>query len=134
METASLFMSLVTQTVPHPDESLAEFLKFLVQAFQGGNWFVVGAAVVMLTVWVASKYVKDPKWLPFISAGVGMLYSIVAGLAGGKNPWYVELYLGLLTSGSASLFWSTMGKRVLPTWKVPEETAGVLDQKIEPNG
>lgn len=119
--------------VPSPDENLAGVIDVLVSAFQGGNWFAVGAVVVMLAVWALGKWVKDPGMLPLIAAGVGMLLSVVTSAVGGQIPWYVALYKGLLTSGSAALFWSLAGKRFLPSLvKAPEEPKPELDEKKDP--
>lgn len=107
--------------IPHPDENITGLIAFLIQAFQGGNWFVVGAVTVMLTVWGAARFIKDTKWLPVMSAAVGMVYSVLVGFLGGDKVWYEALYYGLLTSGGASLFWSALGKRVLPPNKKPDK-------------
>jgi hypothetical protein len=121
--------ALLAQAVPTPDDSLAGVIDFLVKAFQGGDWFAVGAVVVMLSVWASGKFVTDAKWLPLISAGYGMVYSLVLSISSSKGaPWYAALYQGLITSGGAALFWSTLGKRFLPSLiKDAEPEADVKD-------
>jgi hypothetical protein len=121
--------SLLTQAVPSPDENLMGVIDFLTKAFQGGDWFAVGSVVVMLAVWGSSKFIKDARWLPLISAGYGMLLSLVATLASNKGiPWYAALYQGLITSGGAGLFWSMVGKRFLPSLlKEPEAEIDVKE-------
>jgi hypothetical protein len=122
---------MVGQSVPSPDENLAGVLDFLVKAFQGGDWFAVGAVVVMLAVWASSRFVKDAKWLPLISAGYGMALSLVVSIAETHGaPWYIALYKGIITSGGAAIFWSSLGKRLLPS--LIKEADGVLDEKDGP--
>ena len=122
----------VAQAVPSPDENLAGVIDFLVKAFQGGDWFAVGSVVVMLAVWASSKFVKDAKWLPLVSAGYGMAFSLVLSFATSQGaPWYIALYKGIVTSGGAAIFWSTLGKRALPSL-MKDEVAGELDEKDGP--
>ena len=124
---------VVAQAVPSPDENLAGVLDFLTKAFQGGDWFAVGSVVVMLAVWANSKFVKDAKWLPLISAGYGMAFSLVLSIAETRGlPWWVALYKGLITSGGAAIFWSTLGKRALPSLMKDADEAGTLDKKDGP--
>ena len=106
--------------MPNPDENLGAVLELIVNAFQGGDWIHAGAFVLMLLVWGFSRVAKkfglgiDPKWLPVINASVGMLLGVCSSLIGGKI-WYDALLAGLVTSGEAALFWSLVGKWVLPT-------------------
>jgi len=119
--------------VPSPDENLTGVLDFLTKAFQGGDWFAVGAVVVMLAVWASSRFVKDAKWLPLISAGYGMMFSLVLSIVETRGlPWWVALYKGLITSGGAAIFWSMLGKRVLPSLVKDADEAGTLDEKDGP--
>lgn len=124
--------ALLAQAVPSPDESLSGVIEILIKAFQGGDWFAAGAVIVMLSVWASSKFVKDTKWLPLLSAGYGMLYSLVLTIASSKGaPWYAALYQGLITSGGAALFWSALGKRFLPS--LMPSTEGEADVKEGPS-
>ncbi len=101
--------------VPNPDQNLGGVLKMVIEAFQGGQWFVFGGLILMLIVWTIGKFLKvDSTWLPIVTAGSGMLLAVVSSLIGGKI-WYEALYFGLLTSGQATLFWSVFGKKILPT-------------------
>lgn len=103
--------------VPNPDQDLGGVLKMIIEAFQGGQWFVFGGLILMLIVWTIGKFLKvDSTWLPIVTAGSGMLLAVVSSLIGGKI-WYEALYFGLLTSGQATLFWSVFGKKILPTEK-----------------
>ena len=103
--------------VPNPDQNLGGVLKMVIEAFQGGQWFVFGGLILMLIVWTIGKFLKiDSTWLPIVTAGSGMLLAVVSSLIGGKI-WYEALYFGLLTSGQATLFWSIFGKKILPTQK-----------------
>lgn len=106
-----------TTPVLDPNADFGGFLAFLTSAFQGGQWFVVGGMVIMLLVWGVGRWViKDKtKWLPVITAALGMLAGVVTGFLDPKEPWYVDLYQGLLASGPATMFWSLFGKRILPT-------------------
>jgi hypothetical protein len=124
--------AMQAQAIPTPDDNLAAVIDFLVKAFQGGDWFAVGAVVVMLAVWASSRFIKDAKWLPLISAGYGMAFSLVLSIAETRGlPWYIALYKGLITSGGAAFFWSTAGKRFLPN--LLKEEAGVADIKDGPD-
>lgn len=106
-------IALAQPVVPDPNVDLGAFLKFLVEAFQGGNWWVAGGACVMLAVYGVGKFLKPGNsWLPVISAGLGMLAGLVAGFALPDQPWYESLYKGLLSGGAATIFWSTFGKKI----------------------
>lgn len=95
------------------EEMFQAILQFLIHAFQGGDWCTVGAILVMFSVWICSKWVKNTTVLPFLSAGFGMLYSLVVFMIGNQDAnWYYILYRGLIASGEASLFWSLVGKRL----------------------
>jgi hypothetical protein len=114
----------------NPDQNLAELIRFLVQAFQAGNWFVVGGIVVMLLVWGISKYLPDTKYLTLISAGIGMLGGLITGFMDGTKPWYVSMYFGLMTGGAASQFWGLFGKTFLPKLVSNEEkNSSIVDEK-----
>jgi len=114
----------------NPDQDLAALIKFLVQAFQAGNWFVVGGIVIMLLVWGISKYLPDTKYLTLISASIGMLGGLVTGFMDGTRPWYVSMYFGLMTGGAASQFWGLFGKTFLPKLVSTEEkNSSVIDEK-----
>jgi hypothetical protein len=77
--------------------------------------------------------VKDAKWLPLISAGYGMMFSLVLSIVETRGlPWWVALYKGLITSGGAAIFWSMLGKRVLPSLVKDADEAGTLDEKDGP--
>lgn len=103
--------------VPSPDQDLGAVLKMVIEAFQGGQWFIFGGLILMLIVWTIGKFLKvDSTWLPIVTAGSGMLLAVVSSLIGGKI-WYEALYFGLLTSGQATLFWSIFGKKILPIQK-----------------
>jgi hypothetical protein len=100
-----------------PGDDISSILIFMAQAFQGGDWFVVGALVVLITVWVAARFVKNRELLPILSAAVGMLYSLALSFSQKDKSWFAALYFGLLASGPASLFWSMVGKKYLPDLK-----------------
>lgn len=101
--------------VPNPEQDLGGFLQFLISAFTGKDWFVVGGLAVMVVVFLVGKFMKvGNAWLPVVSAAVGMLGGVVTGLLDASTSWYVDLYAGLLTSGQAALFWSLFGKKVFP--------------------
>lgn len=104
-----------TSVVPNINENIGAFITFLIESFQGGNWYVVGGLVIMLTVWLIGKFTKvGANWLPVINAGVGMLAGLVVGLANPETAWYKDIYFGVLSSGPAALFWSTFGKKLFP--------------------
>ena len=106
--------ALAQQPQPDPN-NMSEFLTFLISAFQGGQWFAVGALVLMLIVWAIGKWGKiDSQWLPPVTAALGMIASMTVEFMKPDMVWYEALYNGLLTSGSAALFWSALGKRILP--------------------
>ena len=112
--------------MPNPDTNFGAVISLIVDAFQGGDWIHAGAFVLMLLVWgfarIAGKFGLniDPKWLPVINASVGMLLGVCSSLIGGKE-WFDALLGGLVTSGEAALFWSLLGKRILPTGKTEIE-------------
>lgn len=123
----------LAQVIPNPDENLGGVLDVLVSAFQGGDWFLAGAVVVMLAVWFSGKFVRNPDLLPWFAAGLGMLLSVAAGALGGDLPWYMALLKGITTGGGAALFWSLAGKKLLPSLvKIPAEPAPELDEKKGP--
>ena len=114
----------VDAVVPNPDQDLGAVLKLVIEAFQGGQWFVLGGLILMLIVWTIGKFLNvSSTWLPIVTAGSGMLLAVVSSLIGGKI-WYEALYFGLLTSGQATLFWSIFGKKILPTNNKPKTEKG----------
>jgi hypothetical protein len=120
----------LAQAIPNPDENLGGVLDLVISAFQGGNWFAAGALVVMLAVWFSGKFIRNPDVLPWLAAGIGMLLSVASGALGSQLPWYAALLKGVTTGGSAALFWSLAGKKILPSLvKQSEEPKPELDQK-----
>jgi len=111
--------------VPNPDENLGGTIQMLVEAFQGGNWFAAGAIIVLLIVWSIGKFLKPgSEWLPLIAAAVGMLLGLASSLVANNVEWYVALYKGLTTGGSAALFWSILGKKIFPKYEAEQPSTG----------
>ena len=103
---------------PDPGGDMGGFLAFLISAFQGGQYFAVGGMVIMLAVYFVGRFAKiDAIWMPVLNAATGMLASLVVEFLKPEMVWYNALYLGLLGSGPAALFWSALGKRILPQKK-----------------
>jgi len=101
-----------------PDENLGGVIQFLIEAFQGGQFFAVGALILMILVWSSSRIFKIPsKWLPVLTAACGMLSSLAVELGKADVLIGAAIYKGLLTSGSAAIFWSMLGKNILPREK-----------------
>lgn len=106
---------------PDPEKSLTGVVAFIIAAFQGGQFWVVGATVVMLLVWGAGKvFTFDSKWASVWAAGVAMLLGVVAELMKPDINPLTGIWLGLLGNGNAALFWSLLGKRIFPKPKPPK--------------
>ena len=102
------------QTTPIPGDDPGSFVKYLVEAFQGGNWALAIGLVIMLGVWLTSKFLKvNNEWLPLISSVYGVLGSILASVIAGQS-WVDAVVNGLVIGTSASGFWSLLGKHLLP--------------------
>jgi hypothetical protein len=102
----------LAQDVPSPDQDLGAFVSFLVDAFQGKQYALAGACVVMLLVFGVGKILPtENKWKPLLSAGFGVLLAIIVALAAGLG--LVEsIFGGLLVGTAASGLWSAVGKLV----------------------
>jgi hypothetical protein len=100
---------------PNPEEDLGGFLSAVGDAFKNKNWGVLAGLIIMLVVWVVGKFVPkmSPKYLPWVSAGLGILGSISTDLFAG-GVWYTAIFNGLLIGAAASGMWSLVGKHVLP--------------------
>ena len=102
------------QTTPIPGDDPGSFVKYFVEAFQGGNWALAIGLVIMLGVWLTSKFLKvNNEWLPLISSVYGVLGSILASVIAGQS-WVDAVVNGLVIGTSASGFWSLLGKHLLP--------------------
>lgn len=113
--TQLLLAQDAVKAVPDLDSQLGDFVSMVVSAFQAGDYFLVGGLVLMVAVWGVGKFLPvKSKWLPLIAAGGGMVAGVLTSYLGGVD-WLSALYKGLLTGGNATLFWSVLGKKVLPT-------------------
>jgi len=104
---------IAQETSLDPDENLGGVLAFLASAFQGGDWWVVGATAIMLAVWAIARFiVKEPLWLAFLAPVVGVLCSCAVELAKPDVDVGVAIYQSFTASGPATLMWSAFGKLI----------------------
>ncbi len=97
----------------NPDTNLSGTLAFLAGAFQGGQYWVVGATAIMLVVWLLAKFViKDVLWLAFLAPVVGVLCSCAVELAKPDVNIGNAIYVSFTASGPATLMWSAFGKLI----------------------
>jgi hypothetical protein len=108
-------------TEPKTSEDAISVLKTVVKNFKDGEIRLGVAGILMLLIFVYRRFISGfvldkagKKWVPFIVAAVGFAASLVLELANPVFSWRNFLLGGLFTSGSAVLFWSTLGKLVLP--------------------
>ena len=121
-----LFVSTVyAQSLPHPNDDLGGFVNFLINAFKVGDWFFVGGAIVMLSVWIAGRTVTNTKVIPWLNISIGILYSMLAHSLNDEVSWSQAINHGVLASGEAALMWGMLGQLVLP--KKKKETSKIVN-------
>lgn len=98
----------------------AGLLKAAVSAFQGNQWALGFAFVVMLLTWVVGRFLSNVfpvKVLPWVSIGLGVVLQVILLIASGQT-WWAAVLGGLLTGTAASGLWSAVGKHLAPAKKV----------------
>src|SRR5688572_21431938 len=114
---SSVFTLLAAAPKTEPDGDvvgwITESARWMLEQIQGHNWLPAAALAVMVLVWAVRKLFLaklDPKWMPVVSAGIGVL-TLIAGnlitLAAGYDTMSVLSIVlsGLLLGTSASGFW-----------------------------
>ena len=108
--------AVIDDGVSGVDEDPAAAVSVIVQAFKQGHWSLAIGTLVLLLVWVVRRFLWQliPKHvLPWLALALAMATTVVVGLIAGV-VWWQALIDGLLTSGVAVLFWSTLFKHILP--------------------
>ena len=123
---------------------LLSMLKWIVEQFQAGNYLPAISGVVMVVIAVFHRFFEDriPKrWLPLVSAGVGVLTAVALNmldLALGCNKTDVlhALSTGLMVGSGASGFYSLAGKaimeKVFPRAELPAAPVPALAVEVAP--
>jgi hypothetical protein len=100
---------------------VAEQVSMIYEFFKDAKYREGVAALIVLVVFLWRRYLsklligKVPKkYLPFVVAGVGFLASIPVALAAKELTWGHFVVQGLVLSGEAVLFYSTVLKHLLP--------------------
>jgi len=113
-------VTLAPAPAPASDVPVAEQVSVIVQLFKTHNWRLAGAACLTFIVFIWRRYdkwviAKVPSWvLPWIAAGLGLLATLPAHLSKTPFVWWQFLIDGFVTSAEAAMFWSLLGKNVLP--------------------
>lgn len=110
--------------------------KSIWTAFKGGKYreAIAGCILMLLFLWrrFASKFIigKLSTWqVGFVAVLLGFLGTIPEALAMEPWNWKTFLWSGLATSGTAMVFWKTLGQKLLP--KIFGETP-VEEKQKEP--
>jgi hypothetical protein len=97
-------------------ENVAELINLIIANAGTHNWAVVAGAAIMVLIWAFRYFLQGrlpSKWIPLIVAAVGVGSYIGTALVAGQ-PVQTVLIDGLLASGAATIFWSTVGKYLMP--------------------
>jgi len=117
-EDAALLVAGDAATQPAPTPP-AEQVSSIIKLFKEKQWKAAIGALLMFLVFIWRKLDPfiapkiPPKFLPFVVALVGFVASIPGTLAVTPWSWGTFIINGLLISGTAVLFWGTVGKLLL---------------------
>jgi hypothetical protein len=108
-------------TIPANSDQAIDVVKTVVKNFKDGEIRLGIAGILMLLIFVWRRFIHDfvlnktgKKWAPLVVAALGFVSSLIIELGNPVFSWRTFLLGGLFTSGAAVLFWSTLGKIVLP--------------------
>jgi len=102
----------------------------VVQLLQNHQWRPAVAALLTLLMFFWRRYggVLVIKWIPashlgWVTALVGFVATLPAHLTAPTFSWGAFVLDGLITGGEAGLFWSTLGRQMLPRLfgEIPEK-------------
>lgn len=106
---------------PEIVEPTSQTVSAIIDAARDGHWAIVAGLGLMVVIWVLRRInilARVPKkFIPLVSAALGVVGYIAVGLAQGL-PWYVALQQGFLTGASAGFSWELIFKHLL---KKPKE-------------
>jgi len=101
--------------VPETDEEVGKLIGMLLDAANNGHWTVFVGLLLMLVIFVLNRIglaaKVGPKWVPWVTLGVGAAASIGLGLATGVGIGE-SITLGLLEGGIAIALWELVAKHV----------------------
>jgi hypothetical protein len=124
-------MVLAQDAALDPDQDIGAVLTFFAQAFQGGQYWVVGATAIMIVVWAVAKwFIKDALWLAFLAPVVGVLGSCAVELAKPDVDIGNAIYTSFTASGPATLMWSAFGKLIFSKDSRAKFADKVRDRRI----
>lgn len=90
----------------------------IINAAQSGNWGLMLAGILMLSVWVLRTFLwssMKKEWIPYITAGTGTAVAFASAVIGGSS--LVEALAvaagGLFAGLSAIGAWEILGKKIL---------------------
>jgi len=111
----------VAKPATKPAPAVAEQVGMLVQLFKDKQWRPAVALLITLIIFFWRRFLgkllidKIPvKHLGWFTALLGVLAAVPAALGQANFVWYKFATDVLLISGPAVLFWTTVGKHVLP--------------------
>ena len=93
-------------------------IKWMIEQFQNHNIAPAVGALIMVLVFLFRLLLEskvNKKWLPWVSAGIGVLLQCAANLAAlaagwTHMDWLSAVLAGLTTGAAASGLWSMLGK------------------------
>ena len=114
-------------------------VKWIAEQFAAKNYVGAVAALVMALVFVAKLLLKDKLssgLLPLLSAGLGLLAAVAAGLmSAGTGMSAAEVVsvvvAGLTTGAMASGFWSLVGRHLVDWTKALADKAPKKDDQAQ---
>jgi hypothetical protein len=124
--------------VPETAADASGLVSTIVKAAKEKNYreLVAGIMVLLVFAWrrFGSKFLLNKlpaKAMPFVTALIGLLTAAAGGLVASSFTWKGFLVDGLTLSAEAMLFWSTLGKFVLPKvfGEIPDAPVVAKDPK-----
>jgi uncharacterized membrane protein len=97
---------------------LGNLIEIGIAAYGSGMWSVLVGVIIMVLIAIARPLLshmanddKLKKFIPWVSAVVGMLTALAGALLAGQ-PWYSALGVGLVTGSAAVGFRELLGKSI----------------------
>jgi len=97
-----------------PVDDIGVLISKLLIAVREGDWKVAVGFVLMILLWVFRKFIwnsLNTGYMPWISAGVGFIGFLSAGLVAGMPLWDLA-WQGITTGLVACGLWSLIGKHL----------------------